>query len=493
MALLLVGVAVGLRGGFAAPGLRGPLRHDGIGVGAGLEAVLAILLIALLVRQRRQPHGRLRHPPAAHRAPRRAAGRAGRDPAGPAGVPRRCAASRRPSRAPVLRLPAAPSVRPTRLFRPAPVHLPLAALLYTLLGIVLLAAVVACVVLLRRRPALHGTLPPDEASLADGERTDLRDAVESGQRALARLDDARAAIIACYLAMERSLAAAGADRTEADTPAEFLARAVAAGLVRTAAAGQLTGLFYEARFSRHELTGAERSAAEAGPAPARRRPGRAKGRGADGPTELGGTTRARGRRRAGRASEAGWKAEWGGGGGRGPGGSKRAASSRPSRSPRPRPATRWPGPRPWRWSPCSAAAGGLVLLRSLVPPQPAAAQGNDLTGPDPAVPPPVLSAFTGNWRRQSRLADAQAARTAYEAGLRPQLEHLLASRLAERHGISLYDDPAASPGRVHPRPARLRRPVDLDRPGPARPSPGTDPPGIPRRTLARLIDRLERL
>ena len=62
--------------------------------------------------------------------------------------------------------------------------------------------------------------------------------------------------------MERSLAAAGADRTEADTPAEFLDRAAAAGLVRTAAAGQLTGLFYEARFSRHELAGAERSAAE---------------------------------------------------------------------------------------------------------------------------------------------------------------------------------------------------------------------------------------
>ena len=33
---------------------------------------------------------------------------------------------------------------------------------------------------------------------------------------------------------------------------------------------------------------------------------------------------------------------------------------------------------------------------------------------------------------------------AYEAGLRGQLEHLLASRLAERHGISLYDDPAAA-------------------------------------------------
>ena len=162
------------------------------------------------------------------------------------------------------RLPAAPSARPTPPDRGRrPIHLPLAAVLYTLLGIVLLAAIVACVLLLRRRrPADRDALPPDDASLAEGERTELRAAVQSGQRALAELDDARAAIIACYLAMERSLAAAGADRTEADTPAEFLDRAAAAGLVRTAAAGQLTGLFYEARFSRHELTGTERSAAE---------------------------------------------------------------------------------------------------------------------------------------------------------------------------------------------------------------------------------------
>jgi Domain of unknown function (DUF4129) len=259
--LLIVGVLVGLRGGFAVPGLRGPLRHDGIGIGTGLEAVLAILLIALLARQRRQP--------AADFATRRLRTvlRAVLL-AGLAAIPLALLAYR-PLRGRLPppthtgpRLPAAPHVRPTHLYRSAPVHLPLAALLYTLLGVVLLAVIVACIVLLRRRPAGHGTLPPDEATLADGERTELRAAVRSGQRALARLDDARAAIIACYLAMERSLAAAGADRTEADTPAEFLDRAAAAGLVRSTAAGQLTGLFYEARFSQHELTGTERSAAE---------------------------------------------------------------------------------------------------------------------------------------------------------------------------------------------------------------------------------------
>ena len=226
--LLLIGVLVGLRGGFTPPALRGPLRHDGIGIGAALEAVLAILLAALLVRQRRQP--------TADFATRRLrtvlravllAGLVTIPLALLADRPLRGKLPSRPSTGP--RLPAAPSLRPTHLTRSAPVHLPLAALLYTLLGVVLLAAVVACVLLLlRRRPAQHETLPPDEASLADGERTGLRAAVQSGQRALARLDDARAAIIACYLAMERSLAAAGADRTEADTPAEFLDRAAAA-------------------------------------------------------------------------------------------------------------------------------------------------------------------------------------------------------------------------------------------------------------------------
>ncbi len=259
--LLIGGVLLGLRGGFAAPHLQGPLRHDGIGVGVALEAVLAALLIALLIRQRRQP--------AAGFATRRlrtvlravlVAGVIAIPAALLADAPLRGHLPSRLRTGPPL--PAAPSGRPTHLAKPAPVHLPLTALLYTLLGLVLLAGVVGCVLLLRRRPADQDTLPPEDASLAEGERTELRAAVRSGQRALARLDDARAAIIACYLAMERSLTAAGADRTDADTPAEFLDRAAAAGLVRTAAAGQLTGLFYEARFSQHELAGTERSAAE---------------------------------------------------------------------------------------------------------------------------------------------------------------------------------------------------------------------------------------
>ena len=137
---------------------------------------------------------------------------------------------------------------------------------------------------------------------------------------------------------------------------------------------------------------------------------------------------------------------------------------------------------------------GLILLRYLVPPAPVAAQDEDLSGPDPAVPPPVLSTFSGTWRRQSRLADALAARPAYEAGLRPQLEHLLASRLAERHGISLYDDPdAARDAFTGGQPGYNALWTWIDPARPAVTDRAGDQPGIPFRALARIIDRLERL
>jgi hypothetical protein len=92
------------------------------------------------------------------------------------------------------------------------------------------------------------------------------------------------------------------------------------------------------------------------------------------------------------------------------------------------------------------------------------------------------------------VASGIASRAFYEADLRPVLEHLLAARLAERHGLNLYTDPAAAK-RAFVRSARdeaLWRWID-----PAHARPG-EPPGdraraIPRRSLARLIDRLERM
>jgi hypothetical protein len=109
----------------------------------------------------------------------------------------------------------------------------------------------------------RGRAPAFPVPVSDDEdEPGLRRAVESGYSALRRLDDARAAIIACYLAMEQSLAEAGTARVTADTPDELLARAAAQGLVRGEAAARLTALFYEARFSSHPMARSQRDDAQ---------------------------------------------------------------------------------------------------------------------------------------------------------------------------------------------------------------------------------------
>ncbi len=129
------------------------------------------------------------------------------------------------------------------------------------LPIVLLAAVVVCLVLILRwrRPAGNegSDMVPDDDYAAQ-----LRRAVDSGLHALAEIDDARGAIIACYVAMESSLAGVGAVRAAAETPDELLARASAGELVRGSAAGRLTALFYAARFSSRPLPQPHRAEAQ---------------------------------------------------------------------------------------------------------------------------------------------------------------------------------------------------------------------------------------
>src|SRR5215469_16192081 len=56
---LIAVVAVGLRDDTRPPALDGPFRHDGLLVGAILEAVLSCLAVALAVRRSRAPHGAL--------------------------------------------------------------------------------------------------------------------------------------------------------------------------------------------------------------------------------------------------------------------------------------------------------------------------------------------------------------------------------------------------------------------------------------------------
>ncbi|MGW7824835.1 DUF4129 domain-containing protein [Streptomyces puniciscabiei] len=133
------------------------------------------------------------------------------------------------------------------------------------LGIALLVAVVVIAGLHLWR---YATRPPAAEAPAtyatlDDEQERLTHAVDCGRRALLDGTDARAAVIACYAAMEESLADSGVSRRASDSPQDLLERAVAGGLPTGAAAAALTALFREARYSTHPMDGSHRDRAAA--------------------------------------------------------------------------------------------------------------------------------------------------------------------------------------------------------------------------------------
>ena len=131
-----------------------------------------------------------------------------------------------------------------------------------LLVAVLLAALLTVIVILWRQHRLRRLLPGYAPTADQDTPAELARAVGSGWSALREIDDARAAIIRCYLAMEASLAEAGAARGAAETPDELLARSVAAGLVAAGPAGALTSVFCQARFSTRPMPPTRRDDAE---------------------------------------------------------------------------------------------------------------------------------------------------------------------------------------------------------------------------------------
>jgi hypothetical protein len=277
-ACLLALVAVGLRGTVPPTTVNGAYRHDGLLIAAAAEAVLACLLVALLIRHSRAP-----------------------DDAVIAAQLRKLL-----TYIVVIGLIAIPvayvfdvaahvhlALRPLRPRHGAqqqglPSARPGGHLISELVVIIFLALVAAVAVygLVRFIAAYRGTWTGWRGRAAsaasepgaEDDQDQLREVVESGRRALRRLDDARAAIIACYVAMEQGLAQAGTARAASDTPDELLARAARQGLIRSGAAARLTALFYEARFSTHPMPpirrdDAQRALAElaaslASPAPA---------------------------------------------------------------------------------------------------------------------------------------------------------------------------------------------------------------------------------
>jgi len=131
------------------------------------------------------------------------------------------------------------------------------------------------------------------------------------------------------------------------------------------------------------------------------------------------------------------------------------------------------------------AVAALAVLLALVP-----------VGSKPLAQPDQWSAhgrssFLGFWRKRSLLHDATVSMTAYDADLRPALQHLLAARLAEKHGVSLHADPAAARRLLLPGHGNQALWFWLD---PVRPAETDNAKrGIPPRTLAAIFDRLERL
>jgi hypothetical protein len=135
----------------------------------------------------------------------------------------------------------------------------------------------------------------------------------------------------------------------------------------------------------------------------------------------------------------------------------------------------------------AATVLALIVLRGTIPRSSAQASRR-------AKAKPQARSISGYGQRRFVVASSLTSRGLYESDLRPDLEHILAARLADRHGVNLYTDPeAARKAFCRSRaeeslwpwidPAQALNPDDRHR----------QREGIPRRTLVRLITRLEQL
>jgi hypothetical protein len=258
--LIIVGLA-GLQGAVTGPRWDGPLHRDAVTVGLVLEPILGIMLVIAIRRLVTRANAgtaeavKLRwvlvfvlSAGMVAIAVTMLVGLRQHLFSGPARA--------RPGQG-ASTAPASPATRPGWHLSTLHLHVP-AVLPYGLLILTFLGGVVLRVCWVRR------FRPPGELraySYIAKDPQDLWEAVQAGRSALRAIDDARAAIIACYLAMEASLAEHGAARASTDTPDELLRRATATGIVRGTAAARLTALFYEARFSSHPLDRGQRDAA----------------------------------------------------------------------------------------------------------------------------------------------------------------------------------------------------------------------------------------
>lgn len=138
----------------------------------------------------------------------------------------------------------------------------LALLLAAGLAFLLLRLLIRAVLRVVRDIRLQAVERTDAADWQQVTREDLDEAVTEG---FARLDEGRPgdAIVACWLAFERTAAAAGVARAPSETPAELAVRVLAVHWVSRQALERLADLYREARFSAHGLPESARAEARA--------------------------------------------------------------------------------------------------------------------------------------------------------------------------------------------------------------------------------------
>jgi hypothetical protein len=135
----------------------------------------------------------------------------------------------------------------------------------------------------------------------------------------------------------------------------------------------------------------------------------------------------------------------------------------------------------------AATVLALVVLRGTIPRSSAQASRR-------AKVKAQARSISGYGQRRYIVASSLTSRGLYESDLRPDLEHILAARLAGGHGVNLYTEPEAA------RRAFCRTRADESLWPWIDPAQALNPDerhrqlqGVPRRTLARLITRLEQL
>ncbi len=171
-----------------------------------------------------------------------------------------------PAPAPTTQTPAPPSSVPNR--RPDPTGSGPSAFGYLAATTVALLIIVGFGIARQARRAGVAPGPAQDGIRSAAHRFPrgperLARAAELGLEEIGDLSrDPRAAIIACYVAMERALAhAPGAVPLASDTPSEVLARAVQHHALSADSATELVELFTEARFSPHVMNEDHREAA----------------------------------------------------------------------------------------------------------------------------------------------------------------------------------------------------------------------------------------